>query len=104
MVGIQRVYSLQQAANLTGFSLGKFRYNRKQLIATGAVVSSDGWRIPHSTLKEMGWLGVKTPKAPVAEPSALELAELRVRELEAELAELKEQSAKKTFFGLRRKQ
>ena len=104
MVKTDRIYSLQQAANLTGFRLGKFRYSKDKLVAAGATVSDEGWRIPHTTLKAMGWLGIKAPKAAIAEPTALELAEIRVAQLEAENAELKEQLNKRpSFFGRRKK-
>jgi hypothetical protein len=99
-----RIYSLNQAANLTGFSLGKFRYNKEALIEAGATVSEQGYRIPHSTLETLGWLGVKAPKSVVAPPSALELAELRIAELEAEVAELREElTHKSSFFGRRKR-
>jgi hypothetical protein len=88
---INRIYSLRQAADLTGFSQGKFRYNKDLLIENGATVSADGWRIPHTTLVGVGWIGVKEQKAAVAAPSRLELAEARVLELEAEVARLTEE-------------
>jgi len=85
----ERIYSLQQAVILTGFSAGKFRYNREKLTKAGVHISDDGWRIPHSTLAKLGWLGVKAPRGVIAPPSRLELAELRVKELEAENSKLK---------------
>ena len=96
-----RTYSLRQAADLTGFSQGKFRYQKALLIAHGATITAEGWRIPHTTLEELGWLGVKTPKALPAAPSPLEVAEARIRELEAEVAQLRE--AKRPLFGRRSK-
>ena len=99
-----RIYSLQQAANLTGFSLGKFRYNKQRLIEAGATISESGYRIPHAALQELGWLGVKAPKGPIAEPTALERAELRIAELEAELAEARTALARKpSIFGRRKR-
>lgn len=94
-----RIYSLAQAAVLTGFSAGKFRYNKPTLIAAGVTVSDSGWRIPHTALARIGWLDVKPPRGVVAPPSPREVAELRVQELEAEvarlLAELGDRPAKK---------
>ncbi|WP_348788464.1 hypothetical protein [Leifsonia sp. NPDC080035] len=103
MGSTERVYSLAQAATVTGFSLGKFRYNKAALIEAGAKVDAEGWRIPHSTLRQLGWIGVKPPKGAVPEPSALERAELRIAELEAELASLREQQSKRSVFGFKRK-
>lgn len=101
---VARIYSLNQASNLTGFSLGKFRYNKEALVNAGATITKDGYRIPHETLVKMGWLGVKAPKAVVAPPSTLELAELRIAELEAEVVELRSQLLHKpSFFGRRKK-
>lgn len=96
-----RTYSLRQAADLTGFSTGKFRYQKDTLLAHGATITDEGWRIPHSTLEQLGWLGVKAPKALPSAPSALEVAEARIRELEAELLALREQ--KRPIFGRRSK-
>lgn len=96
-----RTYSLRQAADLTGFSVGKFRYQKDVLLSHGATITDDGWRIPHSTLEELGWLGVKTPRALPAAPSALEIAEARIRELEMEVATLREQ--KRPLFSRRSK-
>jgi len=99
-----RIYSLRQASDLTGFSQGKFRYNKELLIENGAVVSDDGWRIPHITLVGVGWIGVKEPRAEIAAPSRLELAEARVAELELEVARLNDELDRRpSFFGRRRK-
>ena len=98
---VTRTYSLRQAADLTGFSQGKFRYQKDLLLAHGATITADGWRIPHSTLEQIGWLGVKAPKALPAAPSPLEVAEARIRELEGELEQLREQ--KRPLFGRRSK-
>lgn len=84
----ERIYSLQQAVTVTGFSAGKFRYNKPALLKAGVTITSAGWRIPHSTLLKMGWLGVKPPKGDTPEMSALEAAELRVKQLEAEVERL----------------
>ena len=99
-----RIYSLRQASDLTGFSQGKFRYNKDLLIENGVVVSADGWRIPHSTLVGVGWIGVKKPRATIAAPSRLEIAEAKVIDLEAEVARLREELDRRpSFFGRRRK-
>lgn len=90
-----RIYSLSQAVVATGFSAGKFRYNKEKLTKAGVVISDEGWRIPHSSLAKLGWLGVKAPRGVIAPPSPLERAELRVKELEAENANLRKQLAEK---------
>lgn len=98
-----RIYSLRQAADLTGFSQGKFRYNRELLVSHGVQIDADGWRIPHAVLEELGWLGVKPPRAEVAAPSRAEMAEARVAELEAEVARLTEQlGSRRGLFGRKR--
>lgn len=99
-----RVYSLRQAADLTGFSEGKFRYNKALLVEHGVVVDDEGWRVPHSVLVELGWLGVKQPRRVPAAPSALEVAEARVRELEVEVERLRGQVERKGrgLFGRKR--
>lgn len=101
---IVRTYSLRQASDLTGFSQGKFRYNKELLVQNGAIVSEEGWRIPHSTLIGVGWIGVKEPRATIAAPSRLEIAEAKVIDLEAEVARLREELDRRpSFFGRRRK-
>ncbi len=104
-----RIYTLTQAATLTGFSEGKFRYpkNKTALLNAGATITDSGaWRIPHTTLQQLGWIGVKPPKGEVAPPTSLEQAEMKVAELEAEvrrLTSLLQQSTtptrKKRLFG-----
>lgn len=100
---ITRTYSLRQAADITGFSMGKFRYNRELLTAHGVEIDADGWRIPHTTLEELGWLGVKPARVSAPAVSRVEIAEARVRELEAQVAELTEQlNAPRGLFGRRK--
>lgn len=101
-----RIYTLQQASNLTGFSMGKFRYpkNKEALLKAGATITKGQWRIPHHTLEQMGWIGVKPSKNVVAPPTALEEAELKVQKLEAEVARLtrmleQKQPIRKRLFG-----
>lgn len=97
----ERVYSLRQAADLTGFSQGKFRYNKDKLVAAGATVSDEGWRIPHTTLQVLGWVDPSPSNVPA--PSALEIAEARVRELEVEVAALREELSQPTGLFRRRR-
>lgn len=98
-----RTYSLRQAADLTGFSLGKFRYNRELLTNNGVTITDEGWRIPHTTLETLGWLGVKPSREPLPAMSALETAEARIRELEAENTALRAQVDKpRGLFGRRK--
>lgn len=85
-----RIYNLQQATTITGFSMGKFRYpkNKEALLKAGATITKGQWRIPHTTLEQMGWIGVKPSKGVVAPPTDLEVAELKVQQLEAEVKKL----------------
>lgn len=95
-------YSLQQAADLTGFSLGKFRYNKDKLMAAGVVVTDEGWRIPHSVLTDLGWIGKKAPKK-VVTLTPLQKAEARIAELEAEVARLRDGNSRRGIFGGRKR-
>ena len=83
-----RIFTLGEAVKLTGFSAGKFRYNKELLVEAGASISSEGWSIPLESLRSLGWVGVKPPKAPVRD-TALSRARERVTELEAEVATLR---------------
>ena len=106
MTTTNRILSLQAAADYCGFSLGKFRYpkNKTALIAAGATVNTEGhWRIPLSALEAIGWVGVKPSKTDIAPPSPLEIAELRIVELESELLALHENTARRSLFGRKRK-
>ena len=103
-ITINRVLSLGEAVRLTGFSAGKFRYNKALLEESGVVVSAAGWEIPYKVLESLGWLGVKEPKTDVA-PTALALARSRVAELEAEVARLNKELAsaqRPRLFGRKR--
>lgn len=96
-------YSLRQAADLTGYSLGKFRYNKEKLLAAGATIQQDGWRIPHSTLELLGWLDNKPARTAEITLTPLQEAEQRVRELEQENADLRSQLAARGRRGLFRR-
>lgn len=97
------VVSLRQASELTGCSLGRFRYNRERLAELGCVVSEAGWLIPISALIEMGWL---SPSDAPASPPAMTLqsALARIEELEGEVQRLSaEQSSVGGFFRRRKR-
>ena len=96
-----RLLTLGEAVKLTGFSAGKFRYNKAKLEAAGVVITSDGWSIPVSVLNKLGWVGVKTPKGEVVE-TPLSIAQARIAELEAELAELRSHDKPRTSFFRRK--
>lgn len=101
---VNRIYSLKQASDVTGFSLGKFRYHKDALMNAGATITTEGYRIPHQTLQQLGWLGVKAPKTVVAPPSLLEQAELHIKELETEVLFLRKQGSRKhSLFGRKKK-
>lgn len=93
-----RMLTLGEAVKLTGFSAGKFRYNKEKLVQHGVVVNPDGWSIPLASLRELGWVGVKPPKGEVKE-TPLAKAQARIAELEAELAELRKHSNRPRLFG-----
>jgi hypothetical protein len=97
-VSADRVLTLGEAVKVTGFSAGKFRYNKETLVAAGAMVTPTGWSIPLSALSSLGWLGVKPPKGVVTE-TPLSRALARVAELEAENASLRAAASRPRLFG-----
>lgn len=98
-----RVLTLGEAVKLTGFSAGKFRYNRDTLVSEGVTVTPEGWSIPLSVLNRIGWVGVKAPKGEVVD-TPLSVAQARVVELETEVAHLRAELEKKHrgIFGRRK--
>lgn len=91
-----RVLTLGEAVRLTGFSAGKFRYNKTKLAEAGVTITADGWAIPMSALKDLGWLGVKPSKGEVQD-TPLSQARARIAELEAEVAELRKANRPRLF-------
>lgn len=98
-----RILTLGEAVKLTGFSAGKFRYNKDTLVAEGVTVTPEGWSIPVDVLTRLGWVGVKTPKGELVD-TPLSVANQRVAELEAEVSRLRAELDKKSrgFFGRRK--
>ena len=100
---MDRVLTLGEAVKITGFSAGKFRYQKDKLVEAGVTISADGWSIPLSVLHELGWVGVKKPKGEVKE-TPLSIAHARIAELEAENASLRAELDRKGrgLFGRRK--
>lgn len=96
-----RTLTLGEAVRVTGFSAGKFRYNKELLVEAGVQVSNDGWSIPMTVLHNLGWVGVKPPKGSVKE-TPLSIAQARIIELEAEVAKLRSQVSRPRLFGRKR--
>lgn len=97
-------YSLQSAAEVTGSSLGRFRYNREALITLGTQIDGSGWHIPEAALLELGWLNPSKPAAP--KKTKLELLQEELKTVRAENAELRKQLTEATtrrgIFGKRK--
>ncbi|MBC9954069.1 hypothetical protein ICM05_05335 [Leucobacter sp. cx-42] len=81
--------SLAQAATATGFSEGRFRYNRTRLEQLGVEITSSGWSIPVVVLIQLGWLSAE--KVSTLELSPLQKAEQAVEALKLEVEKLKAQ-------------
>lgn len=87
-IAADRVLTLGEAVKITGFSAGKFRYQRDNLVRAGVVITDAGWAIPYRTLLELGWVGKKPAKGEVVD-TPLSLAQTRIAELEEEVAYLR---------------
>lgn len=101
--GTTAVFSMKQAAEVAGVSVSTLRRRRDDLVAAGADISPDGWKVPVTALVACGLLpgeGLhKTEKPTSPEPrhqdkqetaaQAQHLEELtaQVRDLEREVAE-----------------
>lgn len=98
-----RTYSLSQAAEVTGNSMGRFRYNKAKLIELGAVVTDNGWSIPETALVQLGWLNPNRPAK--RKPTKLEKAQEELKALRAENASLRTQletAGRRGLFGFKR--
>ena len=97
------VFSMKQAAEVAGISVSTLRRRRTDLIAAGADISSDGWKVPMTALVACGLITGEGPEA-ASRPSSVtprpgeshgasgqsgQLDELtaQVRELEREVGE-----------------
>ena len=101
--GTTAVFSMKQAAEVAGISVSTLRRRREDLIAAGADISPDGWRVPMTALVACGLIAGEGPqlaeRAPRPEPrhevsqrnaeQAQQLEELtaQVRDLEHEVSE-----------------
>lgn len=101
--GTTAVFSMKQAAEVAGISVSTLRRRRTDLIAAGADISSDGWKVPMTALVACGLITGEGPEA-ASRPSSVtprpgeshgasgqngQLDELtaQVRELEREVGE-----------------
>lgn len=101
--GTTAVFSMKQAAEVAGVSVSTLRRRRTDLIAAGADISPDGWKVPMTALVACGLITGEGPEAasrpvlvsprsgesPGASGQSRQLEELtaQVRELEREVGE-----------------
>lgn len=101
--GTTAVFSMKQAAEVAGISVSTLRRRREDLVAAGADISPDGWKVPMTALVACGLIAGEGPqlaeRAPLLEPrhedgqrnaeQAQQLEELtaQVRDLEHEVSE-----------------
>lgn len=101
--GTTAVFSMKQAAQVAGISVSTLRRRRTDLIAAGADISPDGWKVPMTALVACGLIDGEGPEAasrpasvtprpgqsPGASGQSRQLDELtaQVRELEREVGE-----------------
>ena len=72
--GTTAVFSMKQAAEVAGISVSTLRRRREDLIAAGADISPDGWRVPMTALVACGLIAGEGPqlaeRAPRPDPGA----------------------------------
>lgn len=101
--GTTAVFSMKQAAEVAGVSVSTLRRRRTDLIAAGANISPDGWKVPMTALVACGLIAGEGPEAASRPASVTPRAEERheasgqsrhlddltvqVRELEREVGE-----------------
>jgi len=101
--GTTAVFSMKQAAQVAGISVSTLRRRRTDLIAAGAEISPDGWKVPMTALVACGLIAGEGPEAasrptsttprpgqaPETAERSRQLEELttQVRELEREVSE-----------------
>lgn len=61
--GTTAVFSMKQAAQVAGLSVSTLRRRRADLIAAGADISPDGWKVPMTALVACGLIAGEGPKA-----------------------------------------
>lgn len=76
------VFSMKQAAQVAGISVSTLRRRRAELESAGAVISSEGWKVPITALEALGLMEASPPKAyrtaepaPQENPSVLQQSE-----------------------------
>lgn len=98
--GTTAVFSMKEAANVAGVSVSTLRRRREDLIAAGADISADGWKVPMTSLVACGLIVGEGPQRehhhgrPQMQPqetpdmsAQLEDLTLQVRDLEREVSE-----------------
>lgn len=98
--GTTAVFSMKEAASVAGVSVSTLRRRREDLIAAGADINADGWKVPMTALVACGLIVGEgpqrehqygRPKAQPQEPPEMsaQLKELtsQVRDLEREVSE-----------------
>ena len=61
--GTTAVFSMKQAAEVAGISVSTLRRRRTDLIAAGADISPDGWKVPITALAACGLISGEGPEA-----------------------------------------
>lgn len=61
--GTTAVFSMKQAAQVAGISVSTLRRRRTDLIAAGADISPDGWKVPMTALVACGLIAGEGPEA-----------------------------------------
>lgn len=61
--GTTAVFSMKQAAQVAGTSVSTLRRRRSDLIAAGADISPDGWKVPMTALVACGLIAGEGPEA-----------------------------------------
>lgn len=61
--GTTAVFSMKQAAEVAGISVSTLRRRRTDLIAAGADISPDGWKVPMTALVACGLIAGEGPEA-----------------------------------------
>lgn len=97
--GTTAVFSMKEAASVAGVSVSTLRRRREDLIAAGADISADGWKVPMTSLVACGLIVGEGPQReqhgrPQVQPqeapdtsAQLEDLTAQVRDLEREVSE-----------------
>ena len=101
--GTTAVFSMKQAAEVAGISVSTLRRRRSDLVAAGAVISPEGWKVPMTALVACGLIAGEGPElasrpasitprpgeghATSGQSRQIEELTVQVRELEREVGE-----------------